>query len=310
MNCIYPRLIRVPSTPMFPRGQNLTVPCGQCMACRIARRREWTVRLMHELSTSGYTGLFLTLTYAPEYVPENGSLQPYDLQNFWKRMRKKYNNLKIRYYAVGEYGDTNDRPHYHAIVFGIGIADVNAIDHHGKWISKDIEKLWSYGFNQVGTVTVESCQYVAGYIEKKLNGIMGQEEYDNKGRIAPFSRMSKGIGLDYLRLNDSQIIDNLKITMRGKNVGIPKYYKRKLNNYIDAETLYLATIDEEALEKKASLYAKAYQSGGEIATEKLRREIAAYREECIRARQKLFAKPLDQPDGPTGPPDRPRKGRN
>ena len=44
------------------------------------------------------------------------TLQKSDLQKFFKRLRKKTHE-KISYYAVGEYGDNTQRPHYHIILF-------------------------------------------------------------------------------------------------------------------------------------------------------------------------------------------------
>ena len=60
---------------------------------------------------------YITLTYNDDHLPANGSLQPRDLQLFWKRLRKA-RTPGIRYYACGEYGDQTARPHYHAIIFG------------------------------------------------------------------------------------------------------------------------------------------------------------------------------------------------
>ena len=43
------------------------------------------------------------------------------------------------------------------------------------------------------------------------------------------------MGLRYAEANSAQISDNLGITMFGENVGLPLYYKRKLN--IDKDKL-------------------------------------------------------------------------
>ena len=75
----------------YPDG--LLVPCGKCLACRIARRQEWSMRVIHELA--GYKdAVFLTLTYADEHLPPNGSLVVADLQKFIKRLRKHYAKKK------------------------------------------------------------------------------------------------------------------------------------------------------------------------------------------------------------------------
>ena len=91
---------------------------------RIARRQEWSMRVIHELA--GYKdAVFLTLTYSDDHLPDNGSLVVADLQKFFKRLRKQYAKrntcIKLRYYACGEYGDRHGRPHYHAIVCGLSL---------------------------------------------------------------------------------------------------------------------------------------------------------------------------------------------
>ena len=65
--------------------QDLQVPCGKCLGCRIAKRKEWSLRMLHELSYHKES-VFLTLTYNDYYVPSTGSLNPAELQNFFKRL--------------------------------------------------------------------------------------------------------------------------------------------------------------------------------------------------------------------------------
>ena len=60
---------------------------------------------------------FITLTYNNNNLPKYKSLVKKELQDFFKRLRKKYGE-GIRYYACGEYGPKGKRPHYHAIIFG------------------------------------------------------------------------------------------------------------------------------------------------------------------------------------------------
>lgn len=49
-------------------------PCGKCLACRIARTREWAVRIMHEMS-EWEDSVFLTLTYDDDHIPDDQSLK-------------------------------------------------------------------------------------------------------------------------------------------------------------------------------------------------------------------------------------------
>ena len=52
---------------------------------------------------------------------------------------------------------------------------------------------WDKGFVSVGTVTADSCGYVAGYVRKKLTGPMAEEVYN--GRVPPFQLQSQGLGI-------------------------------------------------------------------------------------------------------------------
>ena len=54
---------------LIPVGQHY-VPCGQCLACRINRRREWLARL-HLEALDHDVVLFATLTYSDEFLPRS-----------------------------------------------------------------------------------------------------------------------------------------------------------------------------------------------------------------------------------------------
>jgi len=288
MQCFKPKSIHVKDGSRF--GIDLKVPCGYCLGCRIAKRQEWVTRMTHELVASNNIGTFITLTYNKENVPINGTLIPEHLQKFWKRLRK-YTGKKLRYYAVGEYGeDVGKRPHYHAIIFGLSYEDLDCYTIGRKVVSKTIEKLWtkdhkSMGYNSVGTVTTASIRYVAGYIEKKLVGKAGKTEYET--RCPPFSRMSQGIGRQWVDQNGATIKDTYSITIKGTPVAIPKYYKKRLE--LDAEKLY--QLGSEKRKKLEERYRHVYDKGGEELTEKTRRQIAVYRETAMRTKIGLKARP-------------------
>lgn len=117
----------------------------------------WTARLLLE-STQHKRTYFVTLTYAPEHLPTNGTLVPEHLQKWLKRIRKAVEPHQIRFFAVGEYGEKYQRPHYHALIFGPDIPG----------FSLEVQKTWPYGFTQTGLGSVDSITYVAGYVLKKL----------------------------------------------------------------------------------------------------------------------------------------------
>lgn len=134
--------------------------CGQCLPCRINRRRIWTLRMALEYLTCK-TGLFITLTYDNDSLPFTLSGRPTlckkDYQDFMKRFRKALYPKQVRFFACGEYGSKSERPHYHAIVFGVG-----------EEASQIVADNWPYGMVACGSCTVDSIQYVAGYCLKKL----------------------------------------------------------------------------------------------------------------------------------------------
>ena len=74
--------------------------CGQCMPCRINRRRLWTSRLVLE-SALHVSNLFVTLTYANDFGPINWSLTPRHITLWLKRLRKML-GYEVRYFvAIG-----------------------------------------------------------------------------------------------------------------------------------------------------------------------------------------------------------------
>jgi hypothetical protein len=175
---------------------------------------------------------FVTLTYKTECLPEDRSLSKRTLQLFIKRLRKWLGDTKIKYYACGEYGPAHDREHYHLIIFGWKppLEDLYvACRKKGKvyYGSKRILALWPYGFNTVGNVTRDSCQYVSGYVRKKLSGPLAGSVY--QGRVPPFAMQSAGHGGRWCIDNRKRLQDDLSVIEGSKNLGLPRYYQRILN---------------------------------------------------------------------------------
>lgn len=162
--------------------------CGQCLPCRINRRRVWTHRMMLESYKHGDSS-FVTLTYDEEHVPSGSTLVPGHATGWIKRLRKVLEPQKIRYFLVGEYGDESQRPHYHVAVFGLNRYVGGGFDG----CSGIVRETWPFGFVYVGALTRESAQYVAGYVTKKMTS---KDDARLKGRYPEFARMSlrPGIG--------------------------------------------------------------------------------------------------------------------
>ena len=78
----------------------------------------------------------------------------------------------------GEYGEQFGRPHYHAILFNQNFSDRETLQgHKGLTISEQLSKLWGKGHTSIGDVTFQSASYVAGYVQKKINGKQKEEHY-------------------------------------------------------------------------------------------------------------------------------------
>ena len=93
------------------------LPCGKCLDCKLDYGRQWAIRCLHEKKMHERS-CFITLTYDNNNLPNPPTVAKEELQKFFKRLRKKLVKEKIRYFACGEYGSQNFRPHYHAIIFG------------------------------------------------------------------------------------------------------------------------------------------------------------------------------------------------
>jgi len=131
---------------------HLFLPCGSCVGCQLARARSWAVRCSLEQFEHRVSS-FVTLTYAPRYVPP--SLVKADYSGFVRSLRKRLGSRSVRHFGCGEYGENRGRPHYHAILFGTEDREA-------------IERSWQKGFVTVDKVNPARISYVAGYCAKKL----------------------------------------------------------------------------------------------------------------------------------------------
>lgn len=206
--------------------RSLTLPCGQCVGCRLERSRQWAVRCMHE-SQMHDQSCFVTLTYKGE-CPEEG-LRYRDFQLFMKRLRKQVGK-KIRFYMCGEYGEAKGRPHFHACLFGWYPDDKvlwNTRDGIRLYTSDILDKIWQHGKCMVGDVTFESAAYVARYIMKKITGNLADDHYN--GLTPEFCRMSlkPGIGVVWLEKYSSDVYPDGTVVVRGVKSRTPRYYDKK-----------------------------------------------------------------------------------
>lgn len=171
---------------VVPYQNLMKIPCGKCIGCKFDYTKQWSDRMIMELADNDGKGIFLTLTYNNAHVPfsvdEDGlpvsfSLKKRDFQLFMKRLRKRFADKSIRFFACGEYGGRTLRPHYHAIIFGLSLSDFPDLSVHGMnelnqlyFISPLLTEIWSNGFTLLSDVSYKTCAYVARYNVKKAYG--------------------------------------------------------------------------------------------------------------------------------------------
>lgn len=238
---------------------------------------------MHE-ATKHKHATFLTLTYSDDYIPTqetfigdefivvSNTLVKQDLQDFFRRLRYDLPDRNIKYLACGEYGDRTERPHYHAIIFDLAPTETEVIQEN-----------WPLGHTYQGILTYDSARYVTDYIFKKW---YGKEDSPYGLRENPFQLMSKGLGKDWALENHQRIIDQeYNITLNGRKVGIPRYYKKKLE-------LSKEELAEIAIKHNNDLE-QFWRDRGAKSIISVRRQIESARdlqEKTLKAKQAMFRK--------------------
>lgn len=204
----------------------ISLPCGQCIGCRLDRARAWSLRIGHECKLAS-PNWFATLTYDENSLPANGSLNYSHMQAFYKRLRKKLG--KFRHFTVGEYGEQTNRPHYHAIWFGMGLLDLQRFGGSPElptFVSPLVSQTWGKGHVLLGFVTPQSADYVARYSLKKVNGDLAEAHY--QGRTPEFCRMSSrpGIGHDWFMQFHGDVTTHDYVIRDGTKNAVPRYYDK------------------------------------------------------------------------------------
>lgn len=220
--------------------QVLTFPCGKCYGCRLDRAEAWAIRCVHE-SQMHEANSFITLTFDKEHLPEDYSVNVRTFQLFMKRLRSEV-SLPLRYFACGEYGSENLRPHYHALINGFDFVDDRKLERKSDfgpvYTSDLLSKVWPFGKHEIGHVSFKSARYVAGYIYKKINGEPAASHYlrthPDSGvvcKVEPeFCVQSRrpGIGSTWFDKFKGDCFPSDFLVVEGRQVPVPNYYLRKL----------------------------------------------------------------------------------
>lgn len=285
-----------------------TVPfgCGQCLPCRVNRRRQWTWRqylesLLHD------ENCFITLTYAPEYLPGGGQLEPKDVQLWLKRVRKALFPKRVRYFLVGEYGENTLRPHYHLSMFGVSPFTVVPYNGRPSSFSEVVHGSWGLGHIKVDEFNDMTASYVAGYVVKKLTDV---KDARLCGKHPEFARMSRrpGIGAGAMQVIATSIRQSgqwenmLRATgdvphvfkLGKRSVPIGRYLLKKLRQEIGMTPDDIEAIKQRfSLEKSAEMSAllKDALTSSPLATARqVHLEESRQRRLQVDARAKIFKK--------------------
>lgn len=250
---------------------HLAFGCGQCLPCRVDRRRIWSHRIMLEASQWG-DNAFITLTYDEDHLPADGSLRPRDLSLFLKRYRKSLHPRRVRFFAVGEYGERSLRPHYHIALFN-SPACLHGVTRAGRSdgccaVCRSVRDLWGKGHVLVGRLEPASAAYVAGYVSKKWTA-----PDEHPGLYPQFTRMSlrPGIGAGMVSEIASTlmeheldgVLEDVPVSLRhGKQIlPLGRYLRRRLREEIgrspNAPASVLASMEEKLRPLRESAFASA-----------------------------------------------------
>lgn len=253
------------------RYKQITLPCGNCIGCRLDKSRSWALRNYHEAQMS-YGACFITLTFGDAATIDNvfrlgefsslsrnkkfaearkrvNTLVRGDFSKFIKRLRKELSkgyeyideegNKRffrmregLRFYACGEYGDLNQRPHYHALIYNFDFPGKRYLStERGNvyWTHPVLERAWGYGFVYISDFTINTANYVSRYVTKKINGRLKDEWYQGIEPEYQVCSNRPGIGRKWFEKFKSDVYPDdvvLYPTRKGKKVQIrpPKYY--------------------------------------------------------------------------------------
>ena len=132
------------------------VACRKCWQCKRNRVNDFVGRCIAESKYSKKT-YAVTLTYANDAGVNAVTLVYKDVQDFLKRLRKRYD---VRYIVAGEYGTAKGRAHWHIILFFKGEYPEIKEEVRVNW------KYWPHGFSYFQQPDWKGFQYVLKYVLK------------------------------------------------------------------------------------------------------------------------------------------------
>lgn len=311
--------------PFRPKSQVVPVPCGKCGHCKANHQRIWSHRMVLESYLHSECA-FVTLTYRPEEeikLPgaslslegrSTASLVPRHYQLFLKSLRQAIAPKKIRFYVTGEYGDVNQRPHFHFAVFGLPSCIFGRSRYEAPYNRKDccpncdlVRDSWGRGGVHLDQLNIVTAGYICGYVQKGMTALTDPRL---AGRHPEFSKMSNRPGLGYgaMVLIAKSLVSQARpyleaaqdapasFQSQGKLQPLGRYLKEKLRGEILKTGMVLAAPGHtpEALRYKAEMQAVWRDAQALSPIKVLIEDLVKHKFEgkrlAIEAKRKLFAK--------------------
>ena len=233
-------------SPWYHTKYKSLIPCGGCVGCRVDRAILWRNRAKSELLLKGRSA-FVTLTYDTEHlhfsnVSPEMTLCRDDVHKFLDNLRNTVKRNKpigsrpdFSYFLCGEYGGRFERPHYHALFFGLDFYNCLRL----------FKDLWSHGSVKSLPVQSGSIDYVTDYVSKRYDGGYAVELYDDKGIERPFCSVSRGFGSSWIYSHADEINEFGAIKINGRCVQVPTYYRNVCKRFVldDVMSRDIAQVD-------------------------------------------------------------------
>lgn len=244
---------------------------------------------------------FVTLTYDDQHLPADGSVSPKATQEFLKRLRERMRPRRLRFFLVGEYGDDTWRPHYHAALFGLPNCLRGRTEHRVAKCCQMcdlVRAAWAQGGIDCRELTMETAQYLVGYVAKKMTKC---SDGRLSGRHPEFARMSlrPGIGAPAME----QVWQSLSAGLAGRSLStrqlrVPTVLKhgsrdlplgRYLRATLESEGRFIDREEARFLDaQELRALSESVGTAEAVATRKLAPEMGAILK--IERKAKLFAK--------------------
>ena len=164
-----------------------------------------------------------------------------DLQRFIKRLRKQitlnFKDEKVRYYAVGEYGTSSYRPHWHILLFTNSVDVPNWLQqsfYKNSVLSKQdrtingstiLDSLWKYGTSTIDKTDGKASGYISNYVvgtsvlPKILSRIAPQKTFHSVRFGCPYTKSEVRnylLGRNYERFSKIEYVDPTDNTLQSR----------------------------------------------------------------------------------------------